>query len=436
MPCSCLRDAPRPRVTDARPASVVLRRAHPFVRSNRASMVQMCLTTPVGRNVKTSQLKALGYNVVDDDRVSLIHGSCFDVAYYLVDACATLIVIDPPYGMTSQPWDKKWTKDEWARVLSQVWRLLARGGRLLVFGKKEFFHEVYDRVKDDALGYDELVWVHDGKDNKRNPHQELSDSERIGVFYRKAERQDLKLPDRVNHSDVLYYSKDKTKSMKPPGLMRNLIRRYSREGDLVVDMTMHRNVTGVAAVEEDRKFVGIERDAALYRESLLATWGGNVSKSGDMSGGKSGDKSGGALGDESGDESGKSGDECDPTNDKKRKAAHMLGTPQAAIASIEVPSAPPLPGPSSLPPALSAEEVAQGDSMEHGGDGGCTASAMVEIGVWSSKEAAVADLDAQIAPMHQELQRRWGEACKEDEAGIHGEQWHEEAIKRAVVAQG
>jgi DNA modification methylase len=84
-------------------------------------MVQMCLTTPVGRNVKTSQLKARGYKVVDDDRVSLIHGSCFDVASHLVDACATLIVIDPPYGMTRQPWDKKWDKNEWARVLSQVW---------------------------------------------------------------------------------------------------------------------------------------------------------------------------------------------------------------------------------------------------------------------------------------------------------------------------
>jgi hypothetical protein len=75
-------------------------------------------------------------------------------------------------------------------------------------------------------------------------------------------------------------------------------------------MTMHRNVTGVAAVAEGRTYVGIEREAALYCESLLAIWGtGNVSKSGDMSGEKSDDESGGALGDESGDESGKSGDD-------------------------------------------------------------------------------------------------------------------------------
>jgi 23S rRNA G2069 N7-methylase RlmK/C1962 C5-methylase RlmI len=145
-------------------------------------MVQIT-STPVGMYVKTSQLRALGHTVVDDDRVSLIRGSCFDVAGHLVDSSAALVVIDPPYGMTSYEWDKKWTKDEWARVLSQVWRLLAKGGRLLVFGKKAFFHEVYHMVNDDALGYDELTWVHDGKDNKRNPHQELSDSERIAVFY-------------------------------------------------------------------------------------------------------------------------------------------------------------------------------------------------------------------------------------------------------------
>jgi hypothetical protein len=89
-----------------------------------------------------------------------------------------------------------------------------------------------------------------------------------------------------------------------------------------------------------------------------------------------------------------------------------------------------------VPPALSAEEVVLGDSKEHGDGGGCTAESLVRIGVWSCKEAAVARLDAQIQPMAEELQRRRGRPLEAVEAGIAGEQWHEEAIKRAVVEQG
>ena len=100
-------------------------------------------------------------------------------------------------------------------------------------------------------------------------------------------------------------------------------------------------------------------------------------------------------------------------------------------------SPPPLSGPCSTPPALCAGVVVQSDSMGlNGGDGGCTASALTAIGVWDAKESVVEALDAQIGPMHEELERRWGQKCDVSEAGIRGEQWHEEGIKRAVVAQG
>ena len=76
------------------------------------------------------------------------------------------------------------------------------------------------------------------------------------------------------------------------------------------------------------------------------------------------------------------------------------------IATSEDPSPQPLalPEGSHLAPPR-AEDVARGESEEQGGDGGCTAVALVEIGVWPSKEEATAALDAQIKPMHEELQR-------------------------------
>jgi hypothetical protein len=96
----------------------------------------------------------------------------------------------------------------------------------------------------------------------------------------------------------------------------------------------------------------------------------------------------------------------------------------AASAAVAMPEA--SPEHSSMPPA--SDEAAT-----HGGDGGCTAVALTALGVWPSSAAAVAALDAQIAPLHQKWLNERG-PCEESEAGIRGEQWHEEAISNAIRA--
>jgi len=213
-----------------------------------------------------------------DKTATVILGSCFDIAPRLPDDLSSLIIIDPPYGVLrphesnrykTQWKDNKWGRAEWARLLPHIWRVLQRGGRLLVFGKKEFFHEVYNFIKDDSLGYDELTWVHDGKDNMWATHQELSNSERIAVFYRKADSGCMRLPDRPNHSDMLPFPKDRSfESMKPPALMKHLIERYSAKGDVVVDLCMNTGVTGYAARLAGRRFVGIEKVPSIFEKAV------------------------------------------------------------------------------------------------------------------------------------------------------------------------
>ena len=83
----------------------------------------------------------------------------------------------------------------------------------------------------------------------------------------------------------------------------------------------------------------------------------------------------------------------------------------------------------------SRPSAAFADEATAGGDGGCTAKALSAIGVFPSATAAVLGLDAQITPQHEKLCRERGE-CAESEAGVRGEQWHEETIKRAVIAAG
>lgn len=68
-------------------------------------------------------------------------------------------------------------------------------------------------------------------------------------------------------SNILKYKKDYDgfhPTQKPVLLLEDLIKAYSNEGDLVVDMAMGSGSTGVAAKNLNRKFIGIELDDKYF----------------------------------------------------------------------------------------------------------------------------------------------------------------------------
>ncbi len=70
--------------------------------------------------------------------------------------------------------------------------------------------------------------------------------------------------------DVQFFSSDKQKgnfhpTQKPVSLMRYLIETYSNAGETVLDFTMGSGTTGVACMDTNRNFIGIEKDKEIYR---------------------------------------------------------------------------------------------------------------------------------------------------------------------------
>lgn len=68
---------------------------------------------------------------------------------------------------------------------------------------------------------------------------------------------------------VIKFKSDKQKSalhptQKPVALMEYLIRTYTNEGQVVLDNTMGSGTTGVACINTNRQFIGIEQDAAYF----------------------------------------------------------------------------------------------------------------------------------------------------------------------------
>ena len=68
-------------------------------------------------------------------------------------------------------------------------------------------------------------------------------------------------------SNVLEYKKDNDgyhPTQKPVALLEDLIQTYSHEGNTVLDFTMGSGSTGVACVNTNRRFIGIELDEGYF----------------------------------------------------------------------------------------------------------------------------------------------------------------------------
>jgi len=69
-------------------------------------------------------------------------------------------------------------------------------------------------------------------------------------------------------SNILRYKKDYDgfhPTQKPVLLLEDLIKTFSNEGDLVVDLTMGSGTTGVACMNTNRNFIGIELDEGYFK---------------------------------------------------------------------------------------------------------------------------------------------------------------------------
>jgi site-specific DNA-methyltransferase (adenine-specific) len=72
-------------------------------------------------------------------------------------------------------------------------------------------------------------------------------------------------------SNILKYKKDYNgyhPTQKPVLLLEDLIKTFSNENDLVVDLTMGSGSTGVACKNINRNFIGIEKDENYYNVAL------------------------------------------------------------------------------------------------------------------------------------------------------------------------
>lgn len=227
--------------------------------------------------------------------IGLLEGDCLEWMEFLPAGSVDLILADLPYGTTNAPWDSVIPLDR----LWTCYRRLARPGAAIVLLAQTPFDKVLGASNLAQLRY-EWIWEKTNATGHLNAKRApLKAHENVLVFY---DRQPTYNPVKTSghprkqsrgggrqselygehktagrHYDsterfprsVLTFASDKQTSnlhptQKPVELMRYLIRTYSNPGDLVLDNVMGSGTTGVAAVREGRRFLGIEKDPGYF----------------------------------------------------------------------------------------------------------------------------------------------------------------------------
>ena len=224
----------------------------------------------------------------------LLNGDCLDLMNSIPDQSIDAIIGDPPYGTLDLEWDNI---IPFELMWKQFNRIIKPNGAIVLFGSqpfttkliasniKQFKHEIIwfknvptgmAQASYAPMKYHENILVFcDGKVgtfNKQLEQREGKGKDCYNYAHYCGETNHVKMEkvkkfydaELVNPSSIVLFNTEPNRkgkvhpTQKPVKLMEYLIKTYTNEGNTVLDPFMGSGSTGVACVNTDRDFIGIE----------------------------------------------------------------------------------------------------------------------------------------------------------------------------------
>lgn len=214
--------------------------------------------------------------------IDLRNGDCLELLKEIPSGSVDLILTDPPYniardnnfqsmgraGIDFGEWDKGFDQLSW---LSEVDRLLSKNATIIIFNTFQNLTDIQRCLEKSGFIYKDFLVM-----RKSNPMPRNRDRRYINaceyalvmvrdkakwVFNRKSDKYDSNV---LDTSVVSGKEKTKHTTQKPMNIMNELVCRHSNEGDVVLDCFLGSGSTGVACVNTNRKFIGIELDKDYF----------------------------------------------------------------------------------------------------------------------------------------------------------------------------
>ena len=232
--------------------------------------------------------------------IDLREGNCLEIMKNIPDKSIDMILCDLPYGITKCKWDTEINLD---KLWEQYNRIIKDNGAILLFGIEPFASKV--RMSNLKMYRYDWIWEKTAATGHLNANKmPLRASENIMVFYKKLPLYNpqktkghkpthnfIKTLKTQNNTElygkgnkiihgggntdrfprnIITFASDKQKSklhttQKPVALLEYLIKTYTNEGEIVLDNCMGSGSTGVACINTNRNFIGIEIDEKYFK---------------------------------------------------------------------------------------------------------------------------------------------------------------------------
>ena len=196
------------------------------------------------------------------------------------------IITDPPYNISKKnnfstmknprqgvnfgAWDNNFALLEWIEKFSKI---LDKNGSFIVFCSYKFISDICRTCEISNLEVkDILVWQKNNPMPRNTNRRYVQDMEFALWAVKKGAKWTFNKPDNSPYLRSLYKfpvvaGKEKTThpTQKSLALMSEIIRIHTNPNDIILDPFMGSGTTGVAAVLEDRRFMGIEKDEDYFK---------------------------------------------------------------------------------------------------------------------------------------------------------------------------
>lgn len=235
--------------------------------------------------------------------LDLRNADCLELLISLPEKSVDVVIADPPYfEIIGEKWDRQWKDEdeylEWCDAwVRQAACVLKPGGAFYIWGTTKtdtflrFKMNVMNNVS--SLEYRNwIVWSYDwgGRTKKTWPrkHEDcLMYSKGPEMFWYPEQ---VEVPRKVTKNmrtgedfaggkvptDVWQQNNHTTSreycgwhpTQKPVALLERMVLAHTKPGDVVLDPFSGSGSTAIAALRNDRRFVGSEKDAGYYDKSL------------------------------------------------------------------------------------------------------------------------------------------------------------------------
>jgi DNA modification methylase len=221
--------------------------------------------------------------------ITLLHGDCLEKMAGIPDGSVDMVLTDPPYGTTACSWDSIIPLEP---MWEQLKRVTKKNGAIVMTASQPFTTTLI------ASNMNDFKYCWYWKKNRATgvlnaKKQPLRNVEDICVFnvkhynpqglveYNKRSRNGKKDSEVYGSGQTNTYNQKWTNypkqilvfdsvqrvrhpTQKPVALMEYLIKTYTNEGETVLDFTMGSGTTGVACLNTNRSFIGIEKNLSYF----------------------------------------------------------------------------------------------------------------------------------------------------------------------------